>query len=101
MEGTLFLLVPVLLPLLSGLAVGLSPVFRRRKLLLQLWTACALLLSLAAVSMTLFGTFTMILNVSVPVAVGLLRKPRAWGHLTYILWASVFPALCGAVYVLR
>ena len=48
MEGTLFLLVPVLLPLLSGLAVGLSPVFRRRKLLLQLWTACALLLSLAS-----------------------------------------------------
>lgn len=63
--------------------------------------ALLLLLSLAAVSMTLFGTFTMILNVSVPVAVGLLRKPRAWGHLTYILWASVFPALCGAVYVLR
>ena len=60
-----------------------------------------MLLSLAAVSMTLFGTVTMVVNVCLPVAVHLIRKPRRWGGLLYVLWASVFPMISAAVYILR
>ena len=59
------------------------------------------LLSLAAVSLTLFGTVTMVMNVALPVAVFLIRKPRRWGLLGYVLWASVIPVACAAVYILK
>ena len=60
-----------------------------------------MLLSLAAVSLTLFGTVTVVANVALPVVIHLIRKPRRWEGLLYVLLASVFPVICAAVYVLR
>ena len=57
------------------------------------------LLSLAAVSLTLFGTAVMIADVSLPVILSMIRRPRQWKKLIYILCASVFPAVCGAAYL--
>ena len=58
------------------------------------------LLSLAAVSLTLFGTTTMVFNVGLPVLLSLIRKPRRWSHLAYVMLASAVPAACVAAYLL-
>lgn len=50
------------------------------------------ILSLAAVSLTLWGTGTMIVIVALPVILSLFRKERNWKHLYYIPWACVIPA---------
>ena len=51
-----------------------------------------LLLSLAAVSLTLWGTGTMAVIVTIPVLLSLFRKERDWKHLLYILWGCAAPA---------
>ena len=94
MEGTLFLLVPVLLPLLSGLAVGLSPVFRRRKLLLQLWTTCALLLSLASMlhaALSLSGSSLILFQLTERIQIQLSMDSLCCFFLTLVavLWSLV------------
>lgn len=58
------------------------------------------LLSLTAVSLTLFGTTTMVFNVGLPVLLSLVRKPRRWSHLVYVMQASVVPVACVAAYLL-
>ena len=57
------------------------------------------LLSVCAVSLTLFGTVTMVMNVALPVAAALVRRPRRWGLLGYVVWASVIPTVCAAAYI--
>jgi hypothetical protein len=56
-------------------------------------------LSLAAVSMTLFGAPVMAAGVGVPALLSLVRRPRQWKRLLYVLWASAIPAACGAAYL--
>ena len=58
------------------------------------------LLSMAAASLTLMGTGTMVVIVTIPVIISLFRKERNWKHLLYILWSSVAPAGFVFVYVL-
>lgn len=59
---------------------------------------CLLLLSAAAVSMTLFGIITMIGNIVFPVIASLIGKKRNWKTLCYILWGCALPALYGVIY---
>lgn len=59
-----------------------------------------LLFSLAAVSLTLWGTGTMAVIVAVPVVLSLFRKERNWKHLLYIPWGCIAPAGFGLLYLL-
>ena len=57
-----------------------------------------LILSLAAVSLTLWGTGTMLIIVTLPVLLSLIRKQRYWKHLLYIPWGVAAPAVFVAIY---
>lgn len=57
-----------------------------------------LLLSFATASMTLFGTITMIGNITVPIIFSLFKKERKWGNLRYVLWGAVCPAIYCCIY---
>lgn len=50
-----------------------------------------LLLSLAAVSLSLWGTGTAIIIISMPIVFSLFRKERNLKHLIYILWGCIAP----------
>lgn len=56
-----------------------------------------LFLSTAAVSLTLWGTGTILVIVTIPVLLSLIRKKRDWRHLLYIPWSMVIPAVFVAV----
>ena len=58
------------------------------------------LLSMSAVSLTLMGTGTMAVIVTIPVVVSLFRKERNWKHLLYIPWGCIMPAGFVFIYVL-
>ncbi len=61
-----------------------------------------LLLSLAAVSLTLWGTGTMMVIVLLPVLLSLCRRERNWKHLLYILWGCTAPVgFIGLYYMYR
>lgn len=58
------------------------------------WTAGLLLflLSLAAVSLSLWGVGTIIALIVLPVIIFLARRDRDWRHLLYVLWGCAAPA---------
>lgn len=58
-------------------------------------------LSLAAISLTMWGTGTMVAIVAIPVILSLFRKERKWKHLYYVLWGCGFPVLTIAWYMLN
>lgn len=56
------------------------------------------ILSLSAVSLTLWGSGTMLAIVTIPVVLSLFRRPRNWKHLWYIPWGLAAPAAFVALY---
>lgn len=60
-----------------------------------------LLLSASAVSLTMFGNATMIVNTVLVLGLSLFRRDRQWKHLRYIPWATVLPALGLCVYIIN
>lgn len=66
------------------------------------WRAgCILmLLSLSATALTMFGTATFILNLSLVIVLSLFRKKRKWKHLWYLLWGCTMPAIYGGIYLI-
>lgn len=54
--------------------------------------------SLAAISLTLWGTGTMAVIVTVPVLLSLICRKRNWKHLWYILWGVTAPLAFTALY---
>ena len=57
-----------------------------------------LLLSTAAVSLTLWGTGTMVVIVTIPVVLSLFRQERNWKHLWYIPWGIIIPVASAVFY---
>lgn len=57
-----------------------------------------MLFSAAAVSFTLFGALTMILNTVLTVCLSMFRNKRRWKHLWYIPWSVSLPVLYGGIY---
>lgn len=57
-----------------------------------------LMLSVAASGLTLFATITLVGSVTVIVALSLIRKPRRWKNIRYVLYAGFFPLLYGSIY---
>ncbi len=65
------------------------------------WNGLMLFISsLAAISLTLWGTGTMAVIVIFPVLLSLIRKKRNWKHLWYILWGVTAPAAFIALYTI-
>jgi len=58
------------------------------------------LLSIAATSCTLIGTVTIVLNVSIPIVLSLIRPQRQFKYLLYIVSASVMPAFYALIYLI-
>lgn len=56
------------------------------------------LLSAAATSLTLFGTVTMMITVSVPIFLSLFRKKRERKHLRYIAWSGILPVIYAGIF---
>lgn len=50
-----------------------------------------MILSLSAVSLTLWGVGTLLVIISIPIILSLFRKERQWRHLLYVLWGMVIP----------
>lgn len=89
------------------LAVSLTPVILT--LLLKMlnepyrWKAGVLLfiLSLSAVSLTLWGIGTIAVIVTMPVFLSLFRKESTWKHLLYVVWGCIGPACFFAYYMIN
>ena len=90
MEGSLFLLVPVLLPILAGLGSGLIPAFREKKPL-RIWTGFFLALSSAAMicaAWTMPGDSLVLwhLTASIPILLSLDSLSRFFLTLVAVMW---------------
>lgn len=77
-------LTPLLLTVLKG--VLWYPYQRSEGFLL-------LLLSIAGISLTMWGTGTVIVVIAVPVALSLIRKGRDWKNILYIIYGCATPVL--------
>ena len=90
MEGSLFLLVPVLLPILAGLGSGLIPAFREKKPL-RIWTGFFLVLSSAAMICAAWATpgdslVLWHLTASIPILLSLDSLSRFFLTLVAVMW---------------
>lgn len=57
-----------------------------------------MLLSAAAVGLSMFGAVTYMMDISLVLVLALFRGKRHWKHLWYLVWGGVLPALYVAVY---
>ena len=90
MEGNLFLLIPVLLPILAGLGVGLIPALRERSSARR-WTGLFLVLSSAAMAYAawrLAGQSLILwhLTASIPIQLSLDALSRFFLALVALMW---------------
>ena len=59
-----------------------------------------MLMSAAAVSLSMFGAVTMIVNSVIVILLGVVRQSDRWKKLLYVPWACVLPSLCISVFLL-
>lgn len=60
--------------------------------------AALMMLSVAAMSLTLGGAYTFAALILSMVFLGLIRH-RNWRLLLYMVWAGIFPAICAGIYI--
>lgn len=60
-----------------------------------------LLLSVAGLSLTLWGAGTIVVIVLVPLLLSIFRKDRVWKHLLYAPWSLLMPALGFGYYLIN
>lgn len=85
-------LTPLLLTIMKA-NIGENYSVRHGVLLLQL--------SLSGISLTLWGTGTIVVLVVIPVLLSLIRKERNWRHMLYILWSGMVPLVGFAYYLVN